>query len=126
MFGYVRPYKPELKVKEYEMFRAAYCGLCWSLKEKYGSVARFIINYDLTFLAMLLTEQSCQPQVCRGRCTASPCRKKQYLRSGPAFEAAADCSVILTYWKLKDAAADGGFKEKLVSLPAAALLRGKY
>ena len=36
MFGYVRPYKPELKVKEYEMFRAAYCGLCWALKEKYG------------------------------------------------------------------------------------------
>ena len=41
MFGYVRPYKPELKVKEYELFRAAYCGLCWSLKEKYGADAGF-------------------------------------------------------------------------------------
>lgn len=126
MFGYVRPYKPELKVKEYEMFRAAYCGLCWSLKEKYGGIARYVVNYDLTFLAMLLTERDCEPQVCRGRCPASPCRKKQYLSSGKAFETAADCSVILTYWKLKDSAQDGGFKEKLLSLPGAALLKGRY
>ena len=126
MFGYVRPYKPELKVKEYELFRAAYCGLCWALKEKYGGLARYIINYDLTFLAMLLTESECNPEVCRGRCPASPCRKKQYLKSGDAFEFAADCSVILTYWKLKDAARDGGFKEKLVSIPAAAALKGMY
>lgn len=126
MFGYVRPYKPELKVKEYEMFRAAYCGLCWALKEKYGAIARYIINYDLTFLAMLLTESGCEPEVCKGRCPASPCVKKQYLRSGSAFDTAADFSVILYYWKLKDAAADGGFKEKLISIPAAALLKGKY
>ena len=126
MFGYVRPYKPELKVKEYELFRAAYCGLCWALKEKYGGLARYIINYDLTFLAMLLTESECNPVVCRGRCPASPCRKKQYLKSGDAFEFAADCSVILTYRNLKDAARDGGFKEKLVSIPAAAVLKGKY
>ena len=42
MFGYVRPYKPELKVREYEMFRAAYCGLCWALKEKYGGLMLWI------------------------------------------------------------------------------------
>ncbi len=113
-------------MKEYELFRAAYCGLCWALKERYGAIARYIINYDLTFLAMLLSESDCEPEICKGRCPASPCRKKQYLKSGAAFDTAADCSIILTYWKLKDAAADGGFKEKLVSLPAAALLKGKY
>ena len=126
MFGYVRPYKPELKVKEYEMFRAAYCGLCWELKEKYGGIARYIINYDLTFLAMLLTHEECSTEICKGRCPASPCRKKQYLKSGQAFEFAADCSIILTWWKLKDAAQDGGIKEKLPAALAAALLRGKY
>lgn len=126
MFGYVRPYKPELKVKEYEMFRAAYCGLCWALKEKYGGIARYIINYDLTFLAMLLTDEQCSPEVCKGRCPASPCRKKQYLKSGEAFEFAADCSIILTWWKLKDAAQDGGFKEKLLAVPALAVLKRKY
>jgi len=49
MFGYVRPHKAELLVKEYEMFRAAYCGLCTALKERYGAAARYVINYDLTF-----------------------------------------------------------------------------
>ena len=126
MFGYIKAHTPELKMREYEFYRAAYCGLCWSLKEKYGGIARYIINYDLTFLAMLLTESGCEPEVCKGCCPASPCRKKQYLKSGKAFETAADCSIILTYWKLKDAAADGGFRDKLISLPAAALLKGKY
>jgi hypothetical protein len=32
MFGYVRPYRDELKVKDYELYRAVYCGLCHSLK----------------------------------------------------------------------------------------------
>ena len=32
MFGFVRPYKDELKVKDYELFRSVYCGLCHSLE----------------------------------------------------------------------------------------------
>ena len=28
MFGYVRPYKPELLVKEYGQYKAVYCELC--------------------------------------------------------------------------------------------------
>ncbi|WP_283129067.1 DUF5685 family protein, partial [Allofournierella massiliensis] len=32
MFGYVTPEKPEMKVKEFESYRAMYCGLCKQLK----------------------------------------------------------------------------------------------
>ena len=53
MFGYVRPLKGELKVKEHEQFKAAYCGLCNTLKKRYGFFSRFLLNYDFTFLAML-------------------------------------------------------------------------
>ena len=28
MFGYVKPAYPELLVKEYELYRAVYCGIC--------------------------------------------------------------------------------------------------
>lgn len=126
MFGYVRPYKPELKIKEYELFRAAYCGLCWSLKNRYGARARYIINYDFTLLAMLLAEQNCKPDICRRRCPASPCREKQYLKGGASFEMAADCSVILTYWKLRDAAQDGCMKEKVLGRIGSGLLRRMY
>ena len=31
MFGYIRPQKGQLRVWEYELFRAAYCGLCAAL-----------------------------------------------------------------------------------------------
>lgn len=33
MFGYVTPCKMELKIKEYEKFRAYYCGLCKTIKK---------------------------------------------------------------------------------------------
>ena len=50
MYGYVRPVKGELKIREYEYFRAAYCGLCEALKRRCGLLARFVVNYDLTFM----------------------------------------------------------------------------
>ena len=31
MFGYIVPEKPEMKIKEYELFRAYYCGVCRSI-----------------------------------------------------------------------------------------------
>ena len=46
--------KDELKVKDYNDFKAYYCGLCKSLGNKYNQFVRFGLNYDLTFLAVLL------------------------------------------------------------------------
>ena len=54
MFGYVRPYKPELKVRDYESFRAMYCGLCRTLRKRHGVTGRLTLSYDMTFLATLL------------------------------------------------------------------------
>ena len=54
MFGYVVPVKCALAPQEQETFKAAYCGLCHTLKDRYGFFARFILNYDFTFLAMVL------------------------------------------------------------------------
>ena len=31
MFGYIKPYKSEMKVGEYDTFKAIYCGLCKQL-----------------------------------------------------------------------------------------------
>ena len=36
MFGYVVINKPELKFKEFDIYHSFYCGLCQTLKEKYG------------------------------------------------------------------------------------------
>ena len=55
MFGYVRPSDRRLTEEERETFRAAYCGLCHALGASYGPAGRMILNYDLTFLAMVLS-----------------------------------------------------------------------
>ena len=55
MFGYIRPQKGQLRVWEYELFRAAYCGLCHTLGKRYGPVWRFLLNYDFCYLAVLLS-----------------------------------------------------------------------
>ena len=37
VYGYVVVNKPELKIKEYDVYRSYYCGLCDELKERYGA-----------------------------------------------------------------------------------------
>ena len=49
MFGYVRPFKSELLVREYDQYKAAYCQLCRALREHYGRAASFPLSYDCTF-----------------------------------------------------------------------------
>mgnify|MGYP007056204169 CR=1 FL=1 len=46
MFGYVLINKPELKVREYDRYKAYYCGLCRGLLNYHGSFARLTLNYD--------------------------------------------------------------------------------
>ena len=55
MYGYVVINQPELKFKEYDIYRSYYCGLCHVLKEKYSLKGQMSISYDMTFLVMLLT-----------------------------------------------------------------------
>ena len=61
MFGYVRPADGHLTAEDKSRFQAAYCGLCRSLGRRYGLAARMILNYDLAFLAMLLSQGAGMP-----------------------------------------------------------------
>ncbi len=105
MFGYVRPPLAALPEEETHRFRRIYCGLCHTLHQRYGLAARFILNYDFTFLAILLSER--EEGACpESRCPVSPVKKQPYLASTPALELAADESVILAYWQLRDGVED--------------------
>ncbi len=125
MYGYVRPLKSELKVREYEAFKSVYCGLCHSLRERYGIAASFVVNFDFTFMAMLLSEADKPCQRYR-RCLASPFRRKCCHCQDPALNAAADYSVILAWYKLKDSVRDDGFWKKLRSRVCLLLLMRAY
>ena len=54
MFGYIIAEKSELRIKEYDMYKAVYCSLCKTLGKKYGVISRFTLSYDFTFLGLLL------------------------------------------------------------------------
>ena len=55
MFGYVRINKMDLTFREYENYKGYYCGLCKYLKENHGEISRLGLNYDITFLIVILT-----------------------------------------------------------------------
>ena len=55
MFGYIVPDKGEMKIKEYELFRAYYCGVCKSMGKSLGPLCRFGLNYDSVFLGLFLS-----------------------------------------------------------------------
>ena len=102
MFGYVQPLKCELRIKEYDAFRAYYCGLCRELKA-YGKKAQFFVNYDCTFLGLLLDSlKEEEPVFAKHGCAYNPISKKAMVEKNDGIRYAADIAVLLGYYKLKD------------------------
>ena len=124
MFGYVRPSASRMSEADKRRFGAAYCGLCRVLGERYGQAARLILNYDFTFLSILLWPREI-PEPLHRRCVAHPLGGRDYFPGNPALELSADCSVILAWWQLRDALADPG-RGKAKYRAASAVLRGAY
>lgn len=108
MFGYVRPVLNQLTSEEKDAYQSAYCGLCHVMGRRHGRLARFTLNYDFTFLALLHYGSGGEGDTACRRCPAHPLRKARRCLCGPALEAAADESMILTWHKLSDDVADHG------------------
>lgn len=126
MFGYVRPCRPELKCKDFDLYRATYCGLCRCLRRRYGLLAPMFLNFDFTFLALVLWSAEERFTPCAGRCHANPLRKKPMCPDSPALEQAADESIVLTWWKLRDAMGDEPFWKGLPARVLSGLLGPAY
>lgn len=102
MFGYIVVNKPEMKFREFDMYQSYYCGLCKSLKERYGKTGQMTLSYDMTFLALLLTSLY-EPETKSGyrRCVAHPVEKHLY-RQNEFTDYAADMNLLLSYEKCLD------------------------
>lgn len=125
MFGYIRPAARDASGTEQERFRTVYCGLCHALRERYGFAAQFVLNFDFTFLAILLSLGTPSGAGCR-RCALHPLRGCRAAEPSAALDTAAACSVVLSWWQLQDHVADHGFFAALPYRAAALLLRGAY
>ncbi len=115
MFGYVKPYNPELRVRELEEYKAVYCGLCKQLGRSFGVFARFTLSYDFAFLAMLKTalDREICPETERCACIAHPFCKRIRVRENAAMQMAARAAMISVYYKLLDDREDEGFFRRI-------------
>lgn len=115
MFGYIKPAKAELKVKEWEAYQGIYCGLCKQLAQRYGWFARMTLNYDFVFLAVLDMALREQPiHFCRQRCVIHPLKKRTCCRTNESLELCCDVAMLLTCHKLEDDLHDEGFFKRLM------------
>lgn len=102
MFGYIIINKDELKIKDFNLYRSFYCGLCQELKREYGSLGQLSLSFDMTFLILLLTGLY-EAEETKGfrKCIAHPFEKHPTASS--RFTAyGADMNLLLTYYKCLD------------------------
>ncbi|MGN0144466.1 MAG: DUF5685 family protein [Clostridium sp.] len=103
MFGYVTPLKGELKVKDFNRFKCYYCGLCCHIKKQFGNIPRMSLNYDMTFLGLLLDGLNPdEVKVSSHICVLHPTQKKIVISENKAVSYAAYINISLFYYKLID------------------------
>lgn len=102
MFGYITINKMELKFKEYYSYKGYYCGLCKRLKTKFSNKSRLTLNYDMTFLILLLSSlYEPDNKLYKERCIVHP-SEKQLIIQNEITDYAASLNVILSYYNLID------------------------
>lgn len=117
MIGYVKPDKPELKIKDYETYKAIYCSLCRTLGKEYGLLARFLLTYDAAFYALLKKSVLQAKPDCayKGMCRFNPLKKCNYIDTDSCLKDAAALTVIMFYYKVLDNINDGKPLKRLAS-----------
>jgi hypothetical protein len=123
MFGYVVADIGSLTPEQLSRYRGAYCGLCRTLQERHGALSRLTLNYDMTFLVLLLSAMY-EPEETAGsgRCLPHPLHRRDWWRSR-FTDYAADMNVALAYHNCMD---DWRDDRLLLSLAEAKLLRRHY
>ena len=107
MFGYVRPLKPELLMREFARYKSIYCGICKQIGHDYGQLPRMGVNYDLTMLAVLLLSLSeQQPADEMAGCILNPLTKRPIAGSGEVLDLCAGLTVLFAWYKAADDVAD--------------------
>ena len=123
MFGYLTARTDLLDEDRIKRYKACYCGLCRSLRSRHGPGASLTLNFDMTFLVLLLTSLN-EPEEKSGceTCAVHPVRPREWF-SDEFTDYAADMNVALGYLKCLDNWEDDG---SLLSAAEAKLLKRAY
>ena len=119
MFGYVKVNSSELKVKEYELYRGTYCGLCRAMGRCTGQCSRMTLNYDFVFLTLVRTVLEGREEEVRfeqKRCLVHPFKKRNSMVANPALDYSARAAALLSFHKVADDLSDerGGKKARAI------------
>ncbi|MFA6948142.1 MAG: DUF5685 family protein [Eubacteriales bacterium] len=127
MFGYIRPAPPELKVKEYSFYRAAYCGLCRSLGKYTGQLSRMTLSYDFVFLALLRASLTGEKfELSKRRCFVHPTAARPMISDCGSLRYCVFANALLSYHNVRDKISDSRGLRHIAScmlLPEASHIR---
>lgn len=127
MFGFIKPVKSELRMREADRFQCAYCGLCHAIRAHYGRFHTLFLSYDMAFMALLLESLvEDGAGVTQKRCDASPVKCKKVLETDEVLAYTADLSVLLAYHKLVDTIMDEHGAKRLAARFLRLLARSGY
>ncbi len=126
MFGYVKPVPAELLVKDYEFYKATYCGICRSMKNHTGALSTISLSYDSVLLALvrMLYLPDSDISADMKRCMAHPLKKRCMLAENSATEYTARAFAILAYHKALDDISDEGRGKRLAVKTVKPILAG--
>ena len=123
MFGYLTADTAALTEEQRRRYQACYCGLCRSLEKRHGQLSRLTLNYDMTFLVLLLGSLY-EPEETAGESTCiRPPKTPQPWINHEICDYAADVNLALAYLKCLDDWEDEG---SLLALAQARVLRPGY
>ena len=103
MFGYVVVEKPSLRLREYDYYRATYCGLCHAMGKCTGCASRLTLSYDMTFFALIREMlEGVEVLFVKKRCPRHPIKKIETVEINSQLEYSAYVGGILTAGKIED------------------------
>jgi len=116
LLGYVKAFKPEMKVKDYELYRGIYCSLCRALGRNYSPIAQLFLSYDFAFAAVLrLASADAGCSFIKKSCPYNPAKKCMICQSRETLDFCSHAIIITVFYKILDNMHDGGFKSKLIA-----------
>ncbi|MGI6204098.1 MAG: DUF5685 family protein [Anaerovoracaceae bacterium] len=106
MLGYVICEKPEMKMKDLEVYQGYYCGICKAVGRQCGQFSRAALSYDAAFLAAVIDGVSGERSMpVPEHCAVHHIAKKPVIYS-LSVEYAADVMMILARYSALDDAKD--------------------
>lgn len=116
IFGYLKPFNNELKVKYVNEYKLEYCTLCHGLKTNFGLLSTPLLNYECTFLYIFLTalypESNTEEETFR--CPINPAQKQHAHINRDALEYASFVNFHLALLKVYDGCTDSKWLKKLI------------